>query len=321
MSVQTLQSKTFTWYHFNQFEAADIDFLHSHFQFHPLDFEDLLSESLLSKLDIYKHYIFATFQIPAIDTADRLVGQELHVFLSADHLVTITPKPIPSLEKFVSRCVQSTKLRGTTMHKGSAFFLYKLLLAAFQDVKSLISRLLHQTESMEQDVYAGDRDATVRLARARRNIVFLRHFIDPQRHILTSISSLKRAFVTEEIQLYYDDLRDLLDNVWLATDNLKLIVDGLFDANEAFISYRTNQIVTVFTILTAGLMGPSLFVGFYGMNVPWLPWIERPLFMSLLFFITVFIMISIVYVVLRGKSRIPSRRRSKIKGGLFSRVD
>jgi len=144
-----------------------------------------------------------------------------------------------------------------------------------------------------------DKRLTVDLGHARRNILFLRQVIDPQRAILASLSHLKRSFVSEEMSVYFDDVHDILDTIWLSTDNLKLIVDGLFDVNEALLSHRTNEVVTLLTFLSAALMVPTLIAGFYGMNVPWLPFATDARLVSLIYLVGLIGMVLVVVAIIR----------------------
>lgn len=143
------------------------------------------------------------------------------------------------------------------------------------------------------------KEITMDLGRARRNVLFLRHLIDPQRNILSSIISIKRPFISDSIFVYFDDLRDDLDTVWLTADNLKLLLDGLFDVNEALLSHRTNEVITLLTVISASLMVPTFIAGFYGMNVPWLPFTNNPLAISFIYAIAFFIMLVVVVMIVK----------------------
>lgn len=85
----------------------------------------------------------------------------------------------------------------------------------------------------------------------------------------------------------------------MAADNLKLIVDGLFDVNEALLSHRTNEVVTLLTVVSASLMVPTLIAGFYGMNVPWLPYASDAKIVGLFYAFGLVGMALVVLVILR----------------------
>jgi magnesium transporter len=305
MSAKIIESKGVVWHHIGDVEDADLAELQTTFKFHHLDYEDIQAETPISKMDPYKHYIFFVFHVPIIDKeTGYLYGEEVYAFLSSESLVTITHTKIPSLEAFVSRMEKSPKLRSSVMGKGSAYCLHNILAEVFRSSLNILSNLTLEVRRLEQAIeQRHDRRLTVDLGHARRNILFLRHVIDPQRTILSSLTNLKHSFISEDITLYFDDVHDILDTIWLSTDNLKLIVDGLFDVNEALLSHRTNQVVTLLTFVSAALMVPTLIAGFYGMNVPWLPYAGDPRVISLVYLVGFVGMILVVLAIMRRSRR------------------
>ncbi|NQV90236.1 magnesium transporter CorA family protein [Candidatus Uhrbacteria bacterium] len=301
MGAMILESKGLVWHHIRAVSDADLEALQGVYKFHHLDYEDIRAETPISKMDPYKHYIFFVFHIPMIDPeTGHLFGEEIYVFLSNDAIVTITHKPIPALETFVERVEKSSKLRSLVLGTGTAFCLHKILAEVFRESVALVSNLTLEVRRLEQAIEKRhDKRITVELGYARRNILFLRHVIDPQRTILTSLMNMKRSFITDDMTLYFDDVQDILDTIWLAADNLKLIIDGLFDVNEALLSHRTNEVVTLLTFVSAGLMVPTLIAGFYGMNVPWLPYAHDARLVTLIYVIGFVGMALVILAILK----------------------
>lgn len=302
MAASILESKGVAWHHVADIAEADLEQLQENFKFHHLDYEDIRVETPISKMDPYKHYIFFVFHVPIIEEkTGYLYGEEIYVFLSKDSLVTLTHVPIPALEAFVKRMERSTKFRASVLGKGSAFALHKILAEVFKDGLTRVGELTLEVRRLEKAIEERhEKQITVDLGHTRRNILFLRHIIDPQRALLSSLTTLKRSFISDDMALYFDDVRDVLDTIWLATDNLKLIIDGLFDVNEALLSHRTNEIVTVLTFLSAVLMVPTLIAGFYGMNVPWLPYAGSPGVIGA-FYVLGFCVVLMVLLVMRSR--------------------
>lgn len=301
MTQKKIEAKEKKWVHVSETNEEDISFLKENFKFHHLDYEDIRSGGTLSKIDSYKHYIFFTFHIPVwIDKQSRVDKNELFVFLNEEGIVTLTRKPIDSIETFFQKMQSNQKLRANILSKGTPFLLYRILMIAFQKTGSIISKLTHEFSELEDAISKNhNKIITVQLGRVRRNVMFLRHIISPQRNIISSLIEIKRPFLTEDSQVYFDDLRDLLDTVWSTSDNLKMLLDGLFDVNEALLSHKTNEVITLLTIISASLMLPSLIAGFYGMNVPWLPFAHRADLVSSIFIASLILMFVIVLWIIR----------------------
>jgi len=270
---KTLKGKSFTWWHFPNLEEVDFGVLQKEFKFHPLDFDDLREENEIPKLDSYKYYLFCILNIPQIRMKDGLVHRSnLAVFIGKDYVVTVTRSPIDSVDRFFSRAGKSSGLRRDALGKSTGYFLYKLLDYAFRDAKVVLRELVRETEHVESALYdSHSKTITRRLGILRRNILYLRHIIDPQRQIMDHIAASGKTFVPKELLPYFDDVQDTLDGVSIVTENLKNIITGLFDVNEAFLSHRTNEIIRLLTVISVILMPPTLITSYYGMNIANLP--------------------------------------------------
>lgn len=301
MSITVAESKGIQWHHVTNVTDADLETLQEQFKFHHLDYEDVKTKSPISKMDTYKHYVFIVFHVPTVDQEQgRVYGEELYVFLSKDSLVTISHKELPAVSSLYRRVSKSSKFRSTVVGKGTAVALHKLLNEAFKDSLTVVAELTKEVKRLETAIEQDhDKMLTVDLGHARRNVLFLRHIVGPQRSIINSLSGLKRSYIPAAMDVYFDDVDDILDTVWLSADNLKLIIDGLFDVNEALLSHKTNEVVTLLTVVSAALMVPTLIAGFYGMNVPWLPFANNPNIVGWLYAVGFISMLLLVMMVVR----------------------
>ena len=301
MGVQVLESKSVKWHHVSGVNDQDLKSLQEQFKFHHLDYEDIRTKSPISKMDAYKHYIFFLFHLPVMDAASgRIHGEAVYVFLSEKDLVTVTYNTIKELDTYFDRMSSNVKFRSVVLGKGTSFAMYRIISHLFHDALHVIGHLTQEVHRLEESIERShDKRLTVDLGHARRNVLFLRHLVDPQRNMLVSLRHTQRSFIPEDVLVYFDDLHDILDTIWLSSDNLKLLLDGLFDVNEALISHKTNQIITLLTLLSASLMVPTLIAGFYGMNASWLPFVENPKVVGLFYVIgllgMLFVVAAIVY--------------------------
>lgn len=301
MGAEVFEAKGVQLFFLREVTEADLEALQDKFRFHHLDYEDIRAQTPISKMDAYKHYVFFVFHVPAVsEETEYVYGEELYVFLSKEALVVAAHKPVAAIDDFMHRMGKSSKFRSLVLGKGTAFCLHKILGEAFRGSLGIVADLTLEVRRLEEAIEARhDKRLTVDLGHARRNILFLRHIVDPQRTILSSLAHLKRDFIPADLAVYFDDVHDVLDTIWLSTDNLKLLIDGLFDVNEALLSHRTNQVLTFLTFISAALMVPTLIAGFYGMNVPWLPLAADARFVSLLYVIGFLGMVLVVGAIIQ----------------------
>lgn len=301
MPRASIQSKEVEWLHVHRVNEQDFAFLQSAYKFHHLDYEDIRSQTHLSKVDTYKHYLFFVFHIPTFHPKTNRVGKdELYVFLADKRLVTVTHGSIKAVDDLFDRLNRHARFRSNLLSKGSAYLMYQVLMEAFRQSRDIVTTMTQEVSRLEDEIsHRHAKSITVDLGHARRNVLYVRHVVDPQRHIIASLITIKRPFIPEGVLVYFDDLQDSLDTIWLTADNLKLLLDGLFDVNEALLSHRTNDVITVLTVISASLMVPTLIAGFYGMNVPWLPFAHDPVAISILYVVSFLSILGIVTLIVR----------------------
>jgi magnesium transporter len=273
MSYKVINGKSFVWWHFNELEESDFEVLEQNFKFHPLDFDDIRDENELSKLDSYKYYLFLVLNIPLFDARKNSINKRnLSIFIGKDYVVTISKKPIEPVARLFSRAERSSGMRRDALGGTTGYFLYRLIDYIYRDMKVVLRELVREAEDIEGSVYdKNTRVATAKLGLVRRNVLFLRHMIDPHKFVVDQLMASNRSFLPKSTEIYFDDIRDTLNSMTVVLDNLRNIVDSLFDVNESFLSHRTNEIIRVLTIISVLLLPPTLVTSFYGMNVRNLP--------------------------------------------------
>ena len=66
-SPDIIEAAGVRWIHIESPRTADRDWLEAHFDFHPLDYEDVYSRNNRSKLDQYDDYVFIVLQFPLFE--------------------------------------------------------------------------------------------------------------------------------------------------------------------------------------------------------------------------------------------------------------
>src|SRR4051812_34715451 len=104
-NVEVIEAAGLRWLHIEQPRPADRAWLEEHFDFHPLDYEDVLSRNQRPKVDEYDDYLFIVLYFPVFDkTVGRLNAAELDIFIGPDFIITIPNTPIPPVEYLFERC-------------------------------------------------------------------------------------------------------------------------------------------------------------------------------------------------------------------------
>jgi magnesium transporter len=107
-----LEAAGIRWIHIESPRTADRDWLEEHFDFHPLDYEDVYSRNQRPKLDQYDDYVFIVLHFPLFDKdTGRILTAELDLFLGPDYLITLPNIPLPPLAAMFERYREKEDLR------------------------------------------------------------------------------------------------------------------------------------------------------------------------------------------------------------------
>ena len=82
MALKIIHTKNLRWVDIVGPEESDLNYLKEHFKFHPLDFEDIVTASIRTKIDEYDHYIFIVLLFPYYDKeANEIKSVEVDFFI------------------------------------------------------------------------------------------------------------------------------------------------------------------------------------------------------------------------------------------------
>jgi len=256
------------WINIERPAGADRAWLEEHFDFHPLDYEDVFSRNQRPKVDEYPGYLFVVLHFPAYDKKiGRLNQAEVDIFIGPDYVITLPNEPIQPLEYLYERCRTREEEREQLFAKGPGYLLYKIVDGCVDAAFPMLAKIGNKLERLEGDIFEGHSKAIVRdLSNAKQEIINFRKITRPQRAALRDLERTKR-YIPENLDIYFDDITDASERIWDMLENYKEVVEGLEDTNESVLTHEANDVLRLLTALSAILLPLTLITGIFGMNV------------------------------------------------------
>src|SRR5688500_8108959 len=85
---KVVEASGLRWIHIEDPRLAHREWLEQHYEFHPLDWEDVYSRNQRAKLDVYDDYLFIVLHFPFFEkTSGRLLMAEIDLFVGPDYLI------------------------------------------------------------------------------------------------------------------------------------------------------------------------------------------------------------------------------------------
>ena len=154
------------------------------------------------------------------------------------------------------------------MTLGSGRLLYEILDRCVDASFPMLGTLGRKLRDLEEDIFMGRSQEVVReISNAKQEIINFRAVIRPQRAVFRSLERAKQRYMSEELEIYFDDLTDASERIWDVLENFKEIVEGLESTNESVLSHRLNDGLRVLTAVSVILLPMTLLASVFGMNV------------------------------------------------------
>jgi magnesium transporter len=262
-----LDGRPLRWINIERPRQIDRAWLEEHFDFHPLDYEDVFSRNQRPKVDEYDDYLFVVLHFPAYDKQiGRLNAAELDVFVGPDYVVTLPNQEIPPLEYLFERCRTNEDLRAQLFCKGPGYLLYKIVDDCVDASFPMLRKMGNKLERLEEDIFEGRSAEIVRdLSNVKQEIINFRKIVRPQRSALRDLERTRR-YVSEDLEVYFDDIIDASERIWDMLENFKEVVEALEDTNESVLSHRLNDVLRILTAFSVIMLPLTLIASIFGMN-------------------------------------------------------
>ena len=249
------------------------------FGFDELTIEDCFTRSYLPKVDIYDENLFmALFSFHLSEKTRRVQTVELDMYVGANHVVCIHPRPLRELDRVKRRLLS----RNEFVISSPANVAHTVFDAVVDEYLPIMSRLSAMVDGIEDRLLDEDPedDAAVldSLFHLKHELTALRRLAVPLREVVSVLLRPTTSRIPEESAAYYDDVRDHLIRV---VDMIDTMRDYLMDSMDIYTTQQTrrnaeetrrvNQSVARLTAVSTIFLPLTFITGIYGMNFENMP--------------------------------------------------
>jgi len=268
--VEIVEAPGLRWINIERPRGADQAWLEERFEFHPLDYEDVLSRNQRPKVDEYDDYLFIVLHFPRYDPAvGRLNAAEVDLFVGPDYLITLPNEPLQPIEYLFERCKTNEELRESVFSKGPGYLLYKIVDDCVDASFPMLRKIGNKLERVEEEIFEEINSAEVvrDLSNIKQEIINFRKIVRPQRPAFQDLERNKARYIAEDLEIYFEDIIDASERVWDMLENFKEVVEALEATNETAIAHRTNETFRLLTAFSVIILPLTLIASIWGMNV------------------------------------------------------
>ena len=254
--------------------TAEMVFLRERYGFHQLSLDDCLSVVQMPKLDELDDHLFMVMHFPRFDKQSRITQpSEVDVFAGAglhrDRALGRAPSAGQALQPTARR---SDEVREDVMGRGSGYLLYRMLDSmvdySFPILFPILRSIMANVDGLERRVFETfGQDVVRELALVRRDVLSYRRVVRPQIVVLEELEERDFDLLKVDGDIYFGDLADHMRWIWSELEDLKEVVEGLYDAHGSLAMIRTNDIVRILTVAATVILPFVVVSSVYGMNI------------------------------------------------------
>ncbi|MDZ4752695.1 MAG: magnesium/cobalt transporter CorA [Flavobacteriales bacterium] len=253
---------TVTWLDIDGIHNAEImEEIGKTFEIHPLVLEDIMNASGRPKVEFFDDYTFlSTKMIEFSQDQSVLTVEHFCIIIGDSFLLTFQENRGDNFDSVRERIrTAKGKVRGS----GPGYLAYMLLDVVVDNYIVVSENIADEIEELEEMIMSKPAEIFLhRILELRKELMDFKKGIDPLRE---AINTLKNE-LDPEISKYY---RDLYDHIVHETENLNVYRDtlsSLMDLYHSSITFKTNVVMKMLTIITTIFVPLTFIVGVYGMN-------------------------------------------------------
>jgi len=227
---------------------------------------DCTNNADVSKLEVYETYNFGILNM--IDVSGKFFKiEELDFYLTKNFLVFVSKNYLNLFNEIMNDIYNKGAL-SLSLEK----ILYILLDKMTIKDHNMLSNLESEITEVEVDVIEGKtKDYITDIVSLKNRLLFLKKHYEPLLDTIEDLTENENKVLNEKSVAYFIILFNRIERLNKKVGNLRDYVTQIRESYQAQLDINSNNIMKVFTVITAVFLPLTLLVGWYGMNFPNMP--------------------------------------------------
>lgn len=236
--------------------------------------DECLDYNQQQRIDYYNNYVFILIGILEQENSE-IKSKEMNIFLGENFIITVYKSPIKILEELIRDIKEHKNCHLLKEVKDPSIILYYILDRIIVKNYNIISELETKGDKIELDILKEPHKEQLNaLLFVRREAYKLRKLLKPLRYIGDTLSLNENGIIDEEAVIFFKATSKKLEKLMIALDNLSQELALVREAYESEIANKTNELMKVFTIITAIFLPLELITAIFSMNFSYMPFKE-----------------------------------------------
>ena len=259
------------------------------FKFNHQTLNDCLHNEDTPKIEIYEDYSFGILNIIG-DKQEFFKLNELNFYITKKFLIFVSKIDL-AIFKEIKHDITTKGTLSLSFEK----ILYNLFDKLTINDYKILSNLEIEISDVEEDVIQGKtKDYVNDILSLKNRLLFLKKHYEPLLDIVEDLAENQNKLLDENSITFFIILFNRIERLNRKVGNLRDYITQVRESYQAQIDINSNNIMKLFTVITAIFSPLTLIVGWYGMNFIYMPeikWIYGYPFVVILSLAVVFLCI------------------------------
>ncbi len=243
-----------------------------------------------AKLEAYDGYDFILLNI--INDENRYSTHRIGLYVTPEKIIFVCCRP-----SGVVQGVLDAFVRTKTVNLNLSRILYAFFNSLTSNDSQELEELEEEISNIEEQVIEGREEDYIRdIVSMRKKLMFYKKYYEQLLDVAESIEENANGLLTSGALRYFKMFTSRVDRLNRNILNLRDYITQVREAYQSQQDIRLNEIMKLFTVITAIFLPLTLLVGWYGMNFKYMPELQWPYGYAIAIGISVFFVAgSIIY--------------------------
>ena len=247
-------------------ESALIEKVGSQFGLHPLVQEDIMNVHQRPKLEDYDTFLFCVMRMADINPGTgALEIEQVSLTIHEQFIISFQEDPQDIFDPIRNRIRQG---KGKVNSMGPDYLAYLLLDAVVDRYFLILETFGERIDHLETELLENPSQELLKQVYAlKQEISKLRKAVWPMREITSSVQKLMNPLLSDELNVYFQDLNDHIMRVMDSVESYRDTAASMIDLYLSSTSHRMNDVMKVLTVISTIFIPLTFITGYYGMNL------------------------------------------------------
>jgi len=281
-----------SWVNFTGLDDIDsVKQLGKYYEIHPLSIEDIFHTDRQPKIELFENYRYLS--IKTIQREKRFIHcnynrskkqkgrqekqEKIDEFLIDQISIIITKNTLITFQEMQGDAFDGIRKKileniGDIRKAGVDYLAYVIIDAVVDEYYLTIDHLEEDIEGFE-DRSAKTNDETFidEIQDTKKYLLQIKRAILPLKNCLNKISRQENFFKNDKYKPFLQDLIENTNNALITVENYREWLSNIMDVNLSVVSYQTNKVMKVLTVISTIFIPLTFIAGIYGMNFDFMP--------------------------------------------------